>query len=172
MHSSLSFYSVNLRYLNCCHFTSLASIVLKVQIYFLFLGSETISLYLSDIGSFCVVSAVLHHDVVHIHIRSCSTASFVVTVMGVYTREGCCMECSFSVYNIGNAVSGSKLGGIFISREPYEWIGSTQSYFFGLRDGRWSRSSSEGTFTYTVKVFFSLTGPSFGSLSLPNYTMS
>lgn len=63
------------------------------------------------------------------------------------------MECSVSVCNNWNAVFGSKLGGISISRELCKWIGSPHSYFLSLRVGCWFGSSSEGTSLICERIF-------------------
>lgn len=101
--------------------------------------------------AFLVVT--LHDAVGWRHVGLCFNTSLLGTAMGVYTREGSCMECSVSVNDNGNAVSRSKLGGVFISRELCQWIGSSRSYFHGLGAGSGFRSSSEGILIIQWKSF-------------------
>lgn len=70
---------------------------------------------------------------------------FLGVGMGMYSREGSTMECVIFIYNNWNAVSGSKLGGVFVSRKLCEWIRSSDPDLRHLGASCWFGSLPQGT---------------------------
>lgn len=64
--------------------------------------------------------------------------------MGVHSWKRTSLESLISVYNIWNAIFGSKFGGFFVPRKSCEWIRSFDKDVCGLRAYHWFRFTSKG----------------------------
>lgn len=69
---------------------------------------------------------------------------FVDTGMGVHSRQRTSLESLIFVYNIWDAIFGSKLGGLFVPRKLCEWVRSFDKDVCGLGACHWFRFASKG----------------------------
>jgi len=93
------------------------------------------------------------------------TFSCVDSGMGVHSWKGISVEYLIIVYNIRNAVSGSKLDCLFIARKLCGWIGRFDTALWSLSPHCWFGYSPQGISLFLKTPFCSVSSGVFLALT-------